>query len=714
MKKITLLISLMLWAGSMLAQSFNSLKRETAKPFVPELHDLVITNNIAGMRENLRLTPANANNGSVNFEGKQFGKYQKAANKTMPLLFDVINNCIAGACGPEMLDVVLDAKADMYAPFNDMPPLYFLLDYIAVTPKEFCSSQEMVLGKLIEHHIDVKIKFRDKPEPLSFLMHRTREYAGKYSDRYVSDNVIKMLVDAGADVNSYDADGNNLLTYISETNNNDLIDYLFSKGINVTAGSNSDIDPVYIAIDKGNAEMVEKIMEKGYKIDVRELSSRLNKLTANREIYQIVINNCLSNVRTWNDADLFHNRLGSISDADNRLEEKLKKEFMRDGNTDDKSVYYSYISILPNGKYVNFAKTRLRQIIDAEDDAKFAKASTINTPEAYKKYLKEYPYGLHAKEAKNRSYDIETAAINKLFEECKRHINDLDQVNQVFEDNLKTADEYVRFYSDIMKEEDMKTAADIKAFMSMYSFLSHGFRCDYTRGGFELKIAVNRGLTGLRRNCGFFGALLLGAITPPVGIEDCIDFGAIDYDVNRIKKAYEDFVFFCEEYNIPKSTGKKYYDRLTQKQEEIVECVNNTNNRVAAVYDQWDKTFMSASSVSESINLAINKKIDSQQRANQANLLRMFGFDASADDLKRQDCMQCEVDDNATYEANAKNSNSDKWKIVMKNGTEYEYTINSKGKYEFVGTGFLSNDEFDKPEQLVERMIKNCKIRYCE
>lgn len=713
MKKTFICTLLILWACFIQAQSFNSLKRETAKPYVPELHTLVINNDIEGMRNNLRVTPANANNGSVYFDGKQLSRWEKTGGTTMPLLFDVINNCIAGVCSYEMLDVVLDAKADMYTPFEGMPPLYFLLDYIAVTPKILCGTQEAILQKLIEHKIDVKTKFRDKPAPLAYLMQRTRNYVGKYSPLYVSDEVLKMLIEAGADINSYDSEGNNLLTFVLETQNSEMEDYLFSKGINIKGGNNSDVEPFYQAIDNNNISVVKRILETGYKCDVRELSNRLAKLKANPEMCTIIIDHCLLQVHSWSDATLFYNRLGSISEATNKLENKIKQDFLYNGTTDNKAVYLNYISYFPNGQNISLAKRRLKEIIDKEDNDKFTSVCNVNTPEAYKEYLREYPYGLHTKEVKSRAFDIESQNLLNLYNICKANVNKLDQRNEILDKNSRFADDYVSFYSDMASQKQIQMAADVKVFMYIYSFMTHSFRSDYTRSGYERKIAINRGLQGIRRNSGLFGALLIACIQKPVGVEDVIDFPAIDRDINSLKDAANYIDFFCTEYKVSSSDKNRYYQRIEQKKNEIAENANKSYQKVARVWDKWDKTFMSTSSVTESINLALNKKYDENSRQGQATLLKMFGLNTSADEIKRTQCSQCIIDEDATYDENHRRSDTDKWAIVMKNGNKYEYTVNGKGKYVFIGTGFFNDDEFDKPEQLIDRMLQNCRIRYC-
>lgn len=306
MKIFLCIITTLFFLSNVTAQSLDSYRVEKQWTLNSALHDLVINNNVQGMKSALAGSAANANVAStyVTNDGAT-GKIQN----NIPLIFDVVYNCLDGVCSPEMLDVVLETGADMYVPYRAKTVIYVVLDYIVNMPIQCCENAEEVLGVLIKHKIKINNRFSNLPTPMAYLMRTTKKVHGGYNKDYVSEKVVLMMLKAGSKINSYDDDEGNLLDFALATESDNLASYLIRKGIDVRHNTKTGTNTLREAIAAGNLAIVKQMEEyDNAHIDINSLENNTREISRHPELYNYLAEICGFKAEVYEDLVLYRYR----------------------------------------------------------------------------------------------------------------------------------------------------------------------------------------------------------------------------------------------------------------------------------------------------------------------------------------------------------------------------------------------------------------------
>ncbi|KAJ6789033.1 hypothetical protein PWT90_07832 [Aphanocladium album] len=84
------------------------------------------------------------------------------------------------------------------------------------------------------------------------------------------DNVVKMLLEKGANVDARDSDGRTPLSHIVETGHEAIVKILLENGANVDAKDNDGRTPLSYTVETGHEVIMEMLLEKGANIDVED------------------------------------------------------------------------------------------------------------------------------------------------------------------------------------------------------------------------------------------------------------------------------------------------------------------------------------------------------------------------------------------------------------------------------------------------------------
>jgi hypothetical protein len=193
--------------------------------------------------------------------------------------------------------------------------LYKLLNFIATHKKTECLAAEELLSFVIPNIININDRYGSLLPPLPYLIRKNHDFLGKFDKDYISDTVFKLLIEKGANVNSYDKDGNSLMTFALETENQYLSQYFIEQGISLTKPNTSRQNVLSQAIDRqdveivkqiiattdgqkmldvshlnqsialGNLELVKLIREKGIEITQKTLTVKTSDFKNNTELY---------------------------------------------------------------------------------------------------------------------------------------------------------------------------------------------------------------------------------------------------------------------------------------------------------------------------------------------------------------------------------------------------------------------------------------------
>jgi formylglycine-generating enzyme required for sulfatase activity len=112
----------------------------------------------------------------------------------------------------------------------------------------------------------------------------------------------------------------------------------------------------------------------------------------------------------------FIDKFNSYDEYLNYLINAPDEQFYNKAKTiNTKESYENYLKEYPNGLHIKEAKNKITEFIAiAKDNEAYNKAKTINIKQSYENYLKEYPNGLNALEAKNKIEEFASKKRNKI------------------------------------------------------------------------------------------------------------------------------------------------------------------------------------------------------------------------------------------------------------------------------------------------------------
>ena len=203
-------------------------------------------------------------------------------------------------------------SGDTGAPYGGKTPIYLVLDYLATHPKQQCQVAEQLLGAFIDKQgFDVNSRYSTLLPPLAYLIRSNYEFVGgRFSADYLSDEVLRRLIDAGASVNTYNSDGATLMNFAIDTDNRYLQSYFISQGIDLRHADAKGNDAVHHTIEQGDVALLKKMVAaNSVTIDVNSFHNDTKQLSKNLpEMYAYLASECAAHATNYADLRLFRER----------------------------------------------------------------------------------------------------------------------------------------------------------------------------------------------------------------------------------------------------------------------------------------------------------------------------------------------------------------------------------------------------------------------
>ena len=343
------------------AQSFSSLKKNAEADYNSRLVTLLDQNDASGLREYLKANPSKVNDATV---------IKKTDNmriaKPVPLIYDAVYRTLNGASSVKVCQVIIDADCNLNNPFDGKTTIYIVLDFIATHPKSECDVAEQILALILARSdFDVNFRYQSLLPPFSYLIRENHSYLKKFSPDYISDNVLKLFLEKGVSINTYDNEGNSLMAFAVETENMYLQTYFIDNGIDLNKQNKSGNDALFLSIEKGNLPLVKRIIqETGLVLDENNLKNPPSSFEKYPELYQYVSQLCAEQAVKYKDifalqkfADKFNKSnslpqiykrqedlISNISDI--RLLQRLVREYPHSANSN--VLYWRQVSLIEN------------------------------------------------------------------------------------------------------------------------------------------------------------------------------------------------------------------------------------------------------------------------------------------------------------------------------------------------------------------------------
>ena len=399
-------------------------------------------NDVSGMRAYLKANKRAANSNS------RVIKSASGAKVPVPLFYDAVSSALSGEKGSaEMCKVIIDAGCDLHPVFDGKTPIYLLMDYFATHKKSQCGTALKILEAFDSRSDwDANQRYRSELPPMNYLIRTNYEYLGqRFSKEYISDDVLKILISHGASVTSYTGNGQTLMTFAIDTDNQYLQRYFVEKGVNLTHQDDSGHDDFYRMIDSGNLASLQEAYRQGrVTINVNTVKNNARDMARYKELYDFVTGICAEQARSYEDICLFRSRF-----ADKALLVNDKYESMARAETNAATDFVSITNCekrFPDLQHITSPKKRAigKKEIDAADSfdeitrliakypdlpdltsdrrlaiakAELSKASDIS---AVKQFDKRYPdLGALTSPLKSSMYSADCSALETAYTHAK-------------------------------------------------------------------------------------------------------------------------------------------------------------------------------------------------------------------------------------------------------------------------------------------------------
>ena len=360
--------------SSLTAQSFESLRKTPEAAFDVNLNSLLHKNDKAGLESYLKSKPEMANAASASVTEEGFGG--KPVVKTIPLLYNAVERILDGKNTPDICAVILNANCDLHVAFDDKTPVYLILDFIATHPVDQCETAEQLLALFVGRpDFDVNYRYRSLLPPLAYLIRTNRSLSGKFDKNHISDNTLKLLIDKGSPINTYDNDGNSLMSFAIETNNQYLAAYFLENGIDLTKTNQSGNDAMFQAIAAGQLEIVKQLLQQGYVLNIHNLQNDPASFQKHVETYHYIADLFAGQINSYDDIKLF---IRKFNDKFSLIQSKLYAIYKDEFKVVEANRNY-FISLNPNRTNVQ----NVSRIIFANKEFRESASRFISRHSAY-------------------------------------------------------------------------------------------------------------------------------------------------------------------------------------------------------------------------------------------------------------------------------------------------------------------------------------------
>lgn len=230
----------------------------------------------------------------------------------LPVIHYVFQQYIKGNDNyKKMIEWYLKNDTEINSDFRGKSIIYYLLDDIATKKANETNKQVESIKMIIDSKkFNVNDSYSTFLPPLPYLLRTHFDFLKKkYDPNYIDSELIKFLIGYGANLETYDQSGNNLMALALTKNDNDLIQFLIAKNINLLKTDNTGKDPLYYAIENSNEQVVQRIIEN---LNNKISPSYLHLINAtnldlykNEKIKNILLDACYPNIKDISDIIIF-------------------------------------------------------------------------------------------------------------------------------------------------------------------------------------------------------------------------------------------------------------------------------------------------------------------------------------------------------------------------------------------------------------------------
>lgn len=251
-------------------------------------------------------------------------------SKGKSALYTTVEKVLSGQMPASDAANEVSTSTQLTEPYNGKTPIYLVLEYLAHTPKDKCEEAEKLLDAFLANKkFDVNQRYSSLMPPLAYLIRENYDFLNeRFSAAYISDNVLRKLIEAGASVNTYNTDGSSLMTFASSTRNKYLQDYFLKQGIDLAHRDKAGNDDAYHIISDGNVELLKRLIDEGrIEVEFKKLRNDIKDIAKHPAMYNYLAGVFAKQVNNYDEVTLFRKQFGNNKDlVQNKYEALAKKE----------------------------------------------------------------------------------------------------------------------------------------------------------------------------------------------------------------------------------------------------------------------------------------------------------------------------------------------------------------------------------------------------
>lgn len=634
---------------SLRAQGLDALRKRSTNGENGELATILNSKDVEKMGAYLKANPTSVNN-ATNKRILGETKY-RVSYEYQSLIGDAISKCLNGKIPIEMCKVIIEAGCDLNIPFQGKTPIYNVVENIATHKKSECQTAEALLKLMAAREdFNINMRYKDLLPPLNYLIWRNHNFLGKFSSDYISNEVLKTFIERGASVNTYDQDGNSLITFATETKNDYLAEYLVEKGIDLNRKTDEKgNDALYTAIDSGKLELVKKIVGSGVTFDINSLKNEPSSFRKYPELYNYIAQVCADKINEYKDIKLFQQK---FIDRKELVQHKYEKLCVACANAaTDANDIKKCINLFPD--VTKLLANRQNEIYKKDLEKLEIIKQELLTP------------------AKEQKANLATLSINQKYP-IKNFYTETQILNNTFDREQFFLEYFISNYSD----NDLSNQKPIAEGLYRMAFVSAAVQKTYDFYTYQRD--------------GFF-ATFLG--------EDgtFLDQGKAEEDKRILNEAFK----LC--YSSPVLNVNEFFSEarslLEMQSENFITNVREAiaiHNKTMNRKDKEHQTFV-VGSTSE------NRATNSESKASSTS--------QKNDELQLKNC-ECEIDynnrKNKIPRKGSDGASGGEGVIYLKNGDYTTIFKTKEGKWYAAGMSMFDSS-FDTMEELFKYLVQKCK-----
>ncbi|MCR5644343.1 MAG: hypothetical protein K6G32_13545 [Prevotella sp.] len=258
---------------------------------------------------------------------QSFESLKRSKGKTE--LYSAVEKTLSGQMTVSQCKNIIASAKDFTEPYGGKTPIYLILDYLATHPKSQCDTAEQLLEAFTSRRdFDINLRYSTLLPPMAYLIRENQAFLkGKFSRDYISNKVLRLMIEKGALVNTYGEDGASLMAFAMDTGNDYLQTYFIDKGLDAHHEDEKGHDDLYKLIERGDLTHLKQLIARNTALDINLLKNDPKTFARFPELYDFVARHCADKAQNYEDVTLFQKKFSDRrSLVRNKYENLCRKE----------------------------------------------------------------------------------------------------------------------------------------------------------------------------------------------------------------------------------------------------------------------------------------------------------------------------------------------------------------------------------------------------